>query len=165
MQYIEEINVNDNLAFYRYVIDTSDEKIIIKYKELPNKYRDIALPDERMKIIQMHTANIPDLITVIFKIFQSDNQDVLEIKAHGDNLEVFMFDNEREYTRIIINDNSGRVTLAYSNKIEFLFEGGIRMNTPIPRIPTPAMIRVTDRLKQIYDDWKNQQRGGQGAQV
>jgi hypothetical protein len=160
MQYIEEINVNDNLAFYRYVIDTSGEKIIIKYRELGDNYRDIALPDEKMDIIQMHIANIPDLVTGIFKVFQSNNQDVWKTKTHSDNLSAYMADNERVFLRIVIFDHSGRVPQARSNLIEFKFEdGGIDINDPFPHMPTPSMIRVTDRLMQIYYDWKDKNGG------
>jgi len=165
MKYLNEINKKSNAALYRYEIESTDEKILIKYAEIFMAEQGKTIPDEKMKIIQMHIANIPDLVSAIFMVFQSTNLDIWETTTLGDNLSVHMADNEREFLKIIISDKSRRVPQAFQNRIVFEFEDRINMSTPPPRIPTPSMIWVTDTLKQIYDDWKNQQSGGQGAQL
>jgi hypothetical protein len=168
MEYLNEISKNSSAALYRYVIKSIDEKVLIKYTKIFDTDQGTTFPDEEMNIIQMHIANIPDLVNGIFKVFQSNDQVVwtTDKDVHGDSLSAYMADNERYFLGIAISDHSGRVPQAFSNQIEFEFEnGGILINTPIPRVPTPSMIWVTDTLKQIYDDWKNGQNGGQGAQV
>lgn|SRR5512133_2184793 len=165
MKYLNEISKKNSAVLYRYVIESNDEKILIKYAKIFDTDLGITLPDEEMNIIQMHISNIPDLVTAIFMVFQSTNRDDWKTTAHGDILSIHMADNEREFFEIVIDDFSRRAPQAFQNRIEFEFEDRINMNAPLPHIPTPSMIWFTDTLKQIYDDWKNPQGGGQGAQV
>src|SRR5512133_2829113 len=132
MQHLKDIDHKNNLGFFRFLIENNNEKVIIKYESLLNKNRGIILPDNEMLIIQMHVANIPDLVTAIFTIFQSNGRDSWKTTAHGDKLEVIMFDDERYFLRLVIRDDSYRVTKVFQHKIEFEFEDRIYMNDLAP---------------------------------
>jgi hypothetical protein len=69
------------------------------------------------------------------------------------------YDDRGIFRCLNISDSSGRNRTALTNECIFVFEEEFHVSDKLPRIPTPAMIWVTDTLKQIHDEWKKKKDG------
>ncbi|MDE7291900.1 MAG: hypothetical protein K2N58_07630 [Treponemataceae bacterium] len=138
-------------------VERKKELILINFR---TRFYRSDTPKELIEQIQFHIANIPEVLKGLDFVFRAPlgRGEVYDINANGDKISLFS-DTERSLREVNI------ATYINENEIDKILEFNLEhFDFPVngaERAYTPAMLWLTRRMNEIYEEWqKGQQKAG-----
>lgn len=156
---IEKDFVLNEFLFTRYQIEIRDNLIWIKYFCQRNDFK--GDPNDQFYHFCLDIRNIPELIKGIMQVFYGEYgiTTFYEIKDNNDDISMSCNYEMVSPSEIYVRNRREDLNLE-GPYFKFVFNPNQVPTHPVEaRIPTPAMVWVTDTLKKVYDDW-NDKFGG-----
>jgi hypothetical protein len=137
---------------YKLMVDMNI--VWVKFRNLPNDYEGDW--EQNLYHFCLDIRNVPELIKGIMHVFYGDygTMTLYNIKEYNDDISIDC--NYEMVSPRQLGMFNHRTDIGFEDQyVEFNFNYDEIPTHPIEaRVPTPAMVWVTDTLKKIYDDWK-----------
>jgi hypothetical protein len=155
--YVEPVPAKQRILAY--TIERTNDTIYITQYFYQDHFKEFSeVPEHQKNSFYMHVGNVPELLTTIMTVFQTETFEggFREVIGYGEQIDVDM-DTDR-MSQFELSLTRVKPELYFAPFINFALTGHEICSYPKKRKPTKAMTWVMSELETEYKKWKKEQK-------